>query len=283
MLIAQVTDIHLGFEPGNVGELNRRRLDKVLDILIDGPNRPDLLLATGDLTEFGDIDSYRALAEAFARCPFPVFPCLGNHDVRANFRAVFPDVPVADGFVQYDVVQGGVRLIVLDTLEEGRHGGAFCAVRAAWLAARLAEQRDVPTLVVLHHPPVEVGIDWMNTDPDEPWVARLAGALRGAGQVAGLLCGHVHRSIAAPWDGVTVMICPSTAPQVALDLSPIDSAAPDGRPMIAAGPPGYALHRWGAHGLVTHFDAVGPSQILARFNGRMQPLVRDMLGERPQG
>jgi 3',5'-cyclic AMP phosphodiesterase CpdA len=281
MLIAQVTDIHLGFEPGNPGELNRRRLDKVLDVLIDGPNRPDLLLATGDLTEFGDIDSYLALAEAFARCPFPVWPCLGNHDLRENFRTAFPQVPVANGFVQYELALDGLRLLVLDTLEEGRHGGAFCVARAGWLAARLAEQRDTPTLVVLHHPPVEVGIDWMNTDPAEPWVARLADALRDAPQVAGLLCGHVHRSIAAPWDGITVMVCPSTAPQVALDLTPIDSTAPDGRPMIVAGPPGYALHRWTANGLVTHFDAVGPSQILARFNGRMQPLVRGMLSERP--
>ncbi len=281
MLIAQVTDIHLGFEPGNAGELNRQRLDKVLDMLIDGPNRPDLLLATGDLTEFGDIESYRELAAAFARCPFPVWPCLGNHDVRANFRTAFPDVPVADGFVQYDVALDGLRLIVLDTLEEGRHGGAFCAVRADWLAARLAEQPDTPTLIVLHHPPVEVGIDWMNTDPDEPWVGRLAGALRNVPQVAGLLCGHVHRAIAAPWDGMTVVVCPSTAPQVALDLTPIDSDAPDGRPMIVAGPPGYALHRWTARGLVTHFSAVGPSQILARFNSRMQPLVQGMLGERP--
>ena len=67
MLIAQVTDIHLGFEPGNPAEFNRQRLDQVLSALIDGPNRPDLLLATGDLTEHGDADSYRALAQAFAR------------------------------------------------------------------------------------------------------------------------------------------------------------------------------------------------------------------------
>ena len=29
-------------------------------------------------------------------------------------------------------------------------------------------------------------------------------------------------------------VCPSTAPQVALDLEPIDPDAPDGRPMIVA-------------------------------------------------
>ena len=28
MLVAQITDIHLGFEPGNPDELNRQRLDR---------------------------------------------------------------------------------------------------------------------------------------------------------------------------------------------------------------------------------------------------------------
>ncbi|MEJ7927693.1 phosphodiesterase [Sphingobium sp. AN641] len=281
MLIAQITDLHLGFAPGDPAELNQRRLDAVLDILIDGPNRPDLLLATGDLTEYGDIDSYRRLAQAFARCPFPVWPCLGNHDDRANFRVVFPAVPMADGFVQYEVALEGVRLLLLDTLEEGRHGGAFCETRAAWLTARLEEQRDVPTLVILHHPPVEVGIEWMNTDPCEPWVARLGRALADAPQVRGLLCGHVHRPIAAAWRGLTVTICPSTAPQVALDLSPIVIADPDGRPMIVAQPPAFALHRWTAQGLVSHFENADAAPVLARYDSAMQPLIRGMLHERP--
>ena len=33
MLIAQITDIHLGFEADNPLELNRRRLDHVISVL----------------------------------------------------------------------------------------------------------------------------------------------------------------------------------------------------------------------------------------------------------
>ena len=51
MLIGQITDIHIGFEPGNPDEPNMHRLRAVLERLFDGPNRPDLLLLTGDLTE----------------------------------------------------------------------------------------------------------------------------------------------------------------------------------------------------------------------------------------
>lgn len=130
MLIAQITDIHLGLEPDNPSEFNRRRLDRVLDMLIDGSNRPDLLLATGDLVDRGDEASYRRLAEALSACPFPVHYCMGNHDDRANFRAAFPSVPSVDGFIHYAVPLAGRRLIIVDTLDPGRHGGAFYEKRA---------------------------------------------------------------------------------------------------------------------------------------------------------
>ncbi|WP_022683905.1 phosphodiesterase [Sphingobium bisphenolivorans] len=281
MLIAQVTDIHLGFEPGNPAEFNRQRLDQVLQALIDGPNRPDLLLATGDLTENGDADSYARLAEAFDRCPFPVWPCMGNHDDRANFSAQFPQVPQQDGFIHYVIPLQGRRIIMLDTLEPGRHGGAFCEARAAWLRARLDEDSETPTLIVMHHPPVEVGIEWMNTDPREPWVERFAATIGTRAQVQAILCGHIHRAIAAPWNGTTVAICSSSAPQLGLDLRSIDPETPDGRPMIIADAPAFALHRWTEQGIVSHFETAGDHTTLARFDGGMQPIVKMIMGERP--
>ncbi|HKY81391.1 MAG TPA: phosphodiesterase [Sphingobium sp.] len=281
MLIAQVTDIHLGFDPDNPAEFNRKRLDQVLRVLNEGPNRPDLLLATGDLTDRGDPDSYRRLANAFNQCSFPIWPCMGNHDDRANFAQHFPHITQQDGFVHYVIPLGKRRIIVLDTLEPGRHGGAFCDVRAQWLAARLDEDAETPTLIVMHHPPVEVGIDWMNTHPDEPWVQRFAATIKNRPNIAALVCGHLHRTITAPWNGTTVAICSSTAPQLALDLRPMDPDAPDNRPMIVADAPAYALHRWTEHGLVTHFATTDEHTILAKFDAGMQPLVRSLIDERP--
>jgi 3',5'-cyclic AMP phosphodiesterase CpdA len=281
VLIGQITDIHLGFDPDNPAEFNRKRLDKAVACLMESRNRPDLLLATGDLIDRGDIDSYRRLKVALSAVDVPVLMCMGNHDDRDNFSAIFPDVPVVDGFIQYVVPLDGVRLIVLDTLEPGRHGGAFCEARAAWLTARLAEEPGTPVVIVMHHPPVEVGIDWMNTHPDEPWVQRFAETIAGKAQVKALICGHLHRAITAPWNGVTVAICSSTAPQVALDLTPIDPDAPDGRPMIIADPPAYALHRWTKYGLVSHFETAEDHVTLARFDAALQPLVQSLIGERP--
>lgn len=282
MLIAQITDLHLGFDPDNPAEFNRKRLDRVLETLANLDRRPDLLFATGDLVDRGDLASYRRLKRALAACPFPVWMCLGNHDVRASFNLVFPGMPLADGFVQYVVDHGPLRFIVLDTLDEGRHGGAFCDTRARWLRARLAEAPDRPTVIVLHHPPIDTGIDWMTTDPAAPWVARLDAAMAGHGQVVGMMCGHIHRSIVTTWKGRPLTVCSSTAPQLALTLAPIDPTEPDNRPMIVADPPAYALHWWNGEGLVTHFDNADEHVALARYDIRMQPLVASLLDERAE-
>lgn len=281
MLIAQITDIHLGFDPDNPSEFNRRRLDQVLKILNAMQPPPDLLLATGDLVDRGDLGSYKRLRNALSMCPFPVWPCMGNHDQRDNFSAEFPEIPVVDGFVQYEFEAGPLRFLVIDTLEDGRHGGAFCDVRARWLADRLSEQRDRDTIIVMHHPPVDVGIEWMATQPDEPWVELFAATIAGHAQVKGIICGHLHRPISVGWRGTTITICPATAPQVALDLAPIDPERPDNRPMIIADPPAYALHKWNGRELVSHFDTADDHVMLAKYDAKMQPLVQTLMAERP--
>jgi 3',5'-cyclic AMP phosphodiesterase CpdA len=250
--------------------------------LLTGMNpMPDLLLATGDLVDRGDGASYSRLRNALSICPFPVWPCVGNHDQRDSFAEHFPEIPMPDGFVQYEIDAVKLRFLVIDTLEEGRHGGAFCDTRARWLRDRLAEQPERDTIVVMHHPPVDVGIEWMATDPAEPWVSRFTDAIAGHSQIKAIICGHLHRPISVAWRGTTIAICPSTAPQVALDLSPIDPDVPDNRAMIIADPPAFALHRWNGRALVSHFDTADEHVMLAKFDDKMQPLVKALMSERP--
>ena len=281
MLVAQISDLHLGFEPDTPREFNRARLDCALEKIRELDPPPDLLLATGDLVDRGDVASYQRLREALAELPFPVYFAVGNHDVRANFARIFPDATFADGFLQYTIEGGPLRLIVLDTLEPGRHGGAFCEVRAQWLRERLDEAPDRATLIVQHHPPIEVGIAWMNTDPAEPWVERLAACLVGRPNVRGLICGHIHRAATTLWQGLTVATCPSTAPQVALDLKPIDPDLPDHRPLIVADPPAYKLHWWNGRELISHYQTAENHEVLARYDDNLQDMVRHMIAERP--
>jgi hypothetical protein len=51
--------------------------------------------------------------------------------------------------------------------------------------------------------------------------------------------------------------------------------------MIIADPPAFALHKWNGRELVTHFDTADEHTMLAKFDARMQPLVRALMAERP--
>jgi 3',5'-cyclic AMP phosphodiesterase CpdA len=280
MLIAQITDIHLGFEADNADELNRRRLDATLAALVAMKPLPDLLLMTGDLADAGDDDlAYRRLKEAIAGLPFPAYPLAGNHDGRACFAAHFPSF-VRDGFAQYEIDAGPLRILVLDTVEEGRHGGAFCAARAAWLDERLAGQPGRPTLLALHHPPIDAGLSWMGENTDAAWVRRLEAVVGRHANVVGLVAGHLHRPLVARFAGTVLTVCAATAPELALDLSPIDPERPDDRVMVVGEPPAFALHLWTGRSLVTHFGQAGEAPALSRFTPPWQPLVRQLIEER---
>ena len=281
MLIAQITDIHVGFDRSNPDEYNTERLKAVIARLINAPTHPDLLLMTGDLTEFGDAQSYKQLAQIVAVCPFPVWPMVGNHDTREPLLAAFPQTPSHDGFIQYALDWNGVRLLLLDTFEPGRHGGAFCKTRADWLEAQLAAHPDTPTIITMHHPPFESGIAWLDGDANEPWIALFAQTVRGHGQIKSILAGHLHRIIHTFWQGMSLTVCASTAPLVGLDLRPIDSEHPDGRPMITDELPVFALHRWDGERLISHFQGVSEHAIFARFDDNLQAIVKHIEGERP--
>ena len=280
-LVAQITDIHLGFAQGDPQELNHLRLDQVLAALRAMVPQPDLLLMTGDLADAGDDDlSYARLRDATIGLPFPVHAALGNHDSRAAFVRNFPETRSAEGFVQYTIEAHPLRIIILDTLEEGRHGGGFCETRAAWLGARLAEQPQRPTLIALHHPPTESGLSWIGENPEAAWIARLEGAVSGHSNIVALVAGHLHRPMVSRFAGTILAVCAATAPQLAPDLGTIDPRAPDGRPMIVEEPPAFALHLWTGRSLVTHFATAEDREVLARYGPAMQPLVRHLAAER---
>lgn len=280
LLIAQISDLHIGFDGDEPDERNTRRCAEVLAFVGTLDPVPDLLVVTGDLTERGDPASYRRLKAMLAGLPMPVKLMTGNHDRRAAMLAAFPETPVADGFVQEAIELDGRRLILLDTLEEGRAGGAFDEARADWLASRLAERPDAPTLLALHHPPFAVGIDWMDPMPDAPWIGRLARVVAGAPQVAGMMAGHLHRPIATMFAGRPFVVASSVAPQIALDFRQTDVDA-DGRALIVEEPPSFVLHRWADGLLASHFVRVEPKPALARLDGAMVPVIAGLRQEGP--
>ena len=56
--------------------------------------KPDLLLATGDLSEDGSLESYQALKQFFEPFDIPILTLPGNHDDAELLAGTFPGSPV---------------------------------------------------------------------------------------------------------------------------------------------------------------------------------------------
>ncbi|MEM7781299.1 MAG: phosphodiesterase [Pseudomonadota bacterium] len=285
VLIAQITDTHVGFEPdAGEDEFNFVRFRQVVAHLRSLPVQPDLLILSGDLADSGQPACYQRIKALVADCPFPVHVIPGNHDSRTEMLNAFPDCPTHDGFAQFALELGTgkdrLRVLCLDSFEPGRHGGAFCETRAAWLTRELDQSPDTPTVLVMHHPPVVAGIEWMDPRPNEAWFQRFHDTVRGRDQIVAILAGHLHRPLHSSVEGIPVSVTPAVAPAVSLDMRPISPDDADKRAIVDAEPPFYSLHLWRNGSLASHFQPVGEWQTLARYEERLKPMIKGLFEER---
>jgi Icc protein len=256
LTIAQITDLHITNAAPDQAR-NRDRLRTVLKAIGELKPRPAAILLTGDLADTGQPDEYAALKDILAGLSIPVYFGVGNHDSRPAFRAAFPETQVDEnGFVQYAVTIGGLRVVMCDTVE-GRDRGGFCEKRAAWLARMLDDAPDAPTVVALHHPPIPSGITWMDEPADAPWLQRLAAVIEGRNQIKGLICGHMHRAYSGVFAGQLVSVSWATSIELTLDLRPVDMHVPDHRELLTESPPGYTLLHWDQGTLSLHSCVAG--------------------------
>lgn len=255
-LVAQLSDLHIKA----AGRLSYRVVDTAgmlrdcVAHLLALPQRPDVVVFTGDLTDFGRPEEYAVLRELIAPLAMPVYLVPGNHDEREALCAAFPEhgyLRQMPGFVQYAIDEHPLRIVALDTLVPGEGRGELCDARLAWLDARLAEAPGRPTLVLMHHPPFTTHIGHMD-EQGLTGADALAAVVRRHPQVERVLCGHLHRPIETRFAGTIASTAPSAAHQVVLDL------AADARSRFAMEPPAYRVHAYTpASGVVTHTAFVG--------------------------
>lgn len=261
LTIAQITDLHITSDKDPLNKArNEARLKTALKAIHALAPRPAAILATGDLVDRGEPEEYAELAKLLETSEIPIHLGVGNHDLRGPLQSFFkaPQVQTdPNGFIQYVLDFDDLRVVMVDTLEEGQNNGAFCAKRAKWLKSTLRKNRRKPTVVALHHPPIASGIRWMDPRPDDSWIIRLAKTLRNQHHVRGVICGHLHRGFHAPFAGTTVSVSPATSIQLTLNLTSVDMRVPDGREILTDEPVGFSLLMWDQGVLTTHVCQAG--------------------------
>lgn len=231
-----VSDHHLGEAAATInrGYATAWALERLLAAVdaADG-HGAEFLLSTGDLVDVGTPEAYRFACSVLgvtpggappgpletrrrgrARAPTYLIP--GNHDprdvwCRCLFRSGCPDGAHLD--LVWGV--GATTFVHLDLGTSGR-AGSLREASLALLDDALALGR--PTVLVLHHHPVPVGVPWLDRAlPDG--VERLWARARGS-PLVGVLFGHAHASVDRRVAGVRVLGVRSTCFQFAASEEP---------------------------------------------------------------
>lgn len=215
----QVSDIHivpegLLHDTVDTGAI----LATALDAVDASGYRPEALVLSGDLANWGETESYRrlrAIVEPVAqRWGAPILYLPGNHDRAGNdfneaFRAELLGQEPSDEPTDQVLELDGLRIIALDTTEAGRHDGVLRDSQLHWLTEQLDEPAPHGTVLALHHPPIPSPsplVAQLSLERPE----RLAAAIAGT-DVRLVLCGHAHHASAGVLGGVPVWIAPATA------------------------------------------------------------------------
>jgi 3',5'-cyclic AMP phosphodiesterase CpdA len=231
-VLVQISDPHL--RTGEDDQGAAAALAAAVDRIRALPDQPDAVLLSGDIADTGADAEYALARELLAPLAMPVHLIAGNHD-RLPERT------------QYAVRCGELRLVACDTSVPGQDGGRL---DVAWLAERLAENPQAPTIVAMHHHPAPIGIpfaDEIGLPAQER--AALAELLRRSPHVRRVVAGHVHRVAQSTLGGCPVITCTSTNIQAKLDLT-----APGMQ--LTREPPSLLVHALVEGELVTHLQPV---------------------------
>jgi 3',5'-cyclic AMP phosphodiesterase CpdA len=186
----QLSDSHVGFN-GPPDPLGTRAFERAVEMINGLPQRPELVLFTGDLTHDSEnpgehADRMRLFKKIAGGLRVPAIKCVpGEHDAGLDGGALFRD---AFGDTSYSFDHRGVHFIALDNVSQGRP--IVGAAQLSWLKKDLARfPTTAPIVVFTHRPLFDLRPDWewFTSDGDE-----VVNALAAYENVT-VLYGHIHR------------------------------------------------------------------------------------------
>ena len=219
LLVVQITDTHLFAECDRQwkGISTTRTLQAVLDRLQQIQPPPDLLLLTGDLSQDETPESYQRLISLIAPLRIPAYWIPGNHDNIPVMTEILNQQPISP---KKSWMQGNWQFVLLSSVEAGCDGGRLSPDSLQWLDSQLQQTGDRPVMIALHHHPLAIASEIMdsmmlhNADEFFAIVDRYP-------QIKIVLCGHIHQEFQQQRGLVSYLGTPSTCIQLLPKTSPI--------------------------------------------------------------
>ncbi|WP_228057069.1 3',5'-cyclic-AMP phosphodiesterase [Tychonema sp. LEGE 07203] len=219
LFAAQITDTHLfaEFDRTWKGLSTARSLSSVLDRLQQIQPPPDLLLLTGDLSQDETPESYELLASLISPLNIPAYWIPGNHDNIPVMQQILDKPPLSP---EKSFQLGNWQFLLLSSVEAGCDGGRLSPESLDWLDSQLQQTGERPVIIALHHHPLAIDCEIMdsmmlhNADEFLAIVDRYP-------HIKIVLCGHIHQEFQQQRGLVAYLGTPSTCIQLLPKTSPI--------------------------------------------------------------
>ena len=243
--ILQLSDLHPFADPDErlYGIPTRELLEDVLAHVQESGVRPDHVVVTGDHTHDELPETYAAVRDLLEPFLDRLWLLPGNHDDRAVLRAAFDDRIPLDGAdrITFSFRAGDWLCLGLDTHVPGAVSGRIGADQVEWIRGQLDEHRPPAAVLFMHHPPVELGLEWLDRIGLED-AELLQDLLDEEPRIRLVCCGHVHHESSNRVGAAEIVTVPSTG----LQFSPTGDVAE-----FVTAPPGYRLIELGDDGYST--------------------------------
>ena len=169
--------------------------------------KPDLLLASGDLSEDGSRVSYQRLQGIFAPLDIPVLALPGNHDDPGLLAMTFPGSPTDSMEV---TEHGPWQIIRLNSCLPGKPEGLLDESTLMDLEEHLRDRGQRPCMLALHHQPINIGGPWIDKYPLLQPQAILK-IIDDHTSIKAVTWGHVHQAFELYRNGTVMLGGPSSS------------------------------------------------------------------------
>ncbi len=155
VLLVQLSDSHLFAEDGArlLGMDTAYSLEKVVERVAREQPSIDLILATGDVSQDGSLDSYARFRRLSAPLAAPLRWFAGNHDEREPMQ----QATAGSDLLEQVVDVGNWRVVLLDSSIPGAVPGYLEEDQLELLRRAIDSAGERFLLVSFHHHPVPIG------------------------------------------------------------------------------------------------------------------------------
>jgi Icc protein len=168
----------------------------------------DGIVLSGDLVH-DDAAGYQHIVNEFGQSKVPVYCVPGNHDLPEQMGVALARAPFQVGG---SALIGNWIIVLLDSFAPNTAGGRIGADQLQQMHRTLEANANKHALVFLHHHPIKMRSDWLDTvgleDADE-----FRAVIARHKNVRGIAWGHVHQSLDLFSGGVRYMATPATCAQ----------------------------------------------------------------------